>query len=163
MPEITEKLIWGLGGFLIGVFFKTLVSEFSKDSYKYIKHKIKFWSQSEHEVEDDFKSKIYAPQNYTWIPSENLENKLKHKWFFHPHPKFGGKCIRIVDDPKFPKKEYLMVTAGAKKNAHNKWLKRTNVRCHHFCKATQKSHHQTFTWLAGRYESPNFETTSIFL
>ena len=115
MPGISENLIWGLGGFFVGVFFKIFVSEFSKDSYKYIKQKIKFWFQSEHEVEDDFKSKLYAPQNYTWIPSENLENKLNHKWFCHPHPKFGGKCIRIVGDPKFPKKEYLMVVAGAKK------------------------------------------------
>ncbi|WP_045857991.1 hypothetical protein [Teredinibacter purpureus] len=115
MPAITENILWGFGGFILGVYFKTFVSEFSKDSYKYIKQRIRFWLQSEHEVEEDFKSTIYAPQNYAWIPAENLENKLSHKWFYHPHPKFGGKCIKVVGDAKFPKKEYLMVVAGAKK------------------------------------------------
>jgi hypothetical protein len=33
----------------------------------------------------------------------------------------------------------------------NKRLKRTNIRCHLFCKETQKSRHQTFARLAGRY------------
>lgn len=115
MPEMTEKVIWGIGGFIAGIFFKTFVSEFSKDLYKYTKSKVKFLMQSEHEVESEFKSQIYAKSNYTWIPSENVDNKLKNKWFFHPHPQYGGKCIRIVGDPKFPKKEYLMVTSGAKR------------------------------------------------
>jgi hypothetical protein len=35
----------------------------------------------------------------------------------------------------------------------NKRLKRTNIRCHLFCKETQKSRHQTFARLAGRYKS----------
>jgi hypothetical protein len=37
------------------------------------------------------------------------------------------------------------------KLTHNKRLKRTNIRCHLFCKETQKSRHQTFARLAGRY------------
>ncbi len=35
--------------------------------------------------------------------------------------------------------------------AFNKRLKRTNIRCHLFCKETQKSRHQTFARLARRY------------
>ena len=115
MPEITEKLIWGMFWVFTYMLFKTFILEFFKDLYKYIKHKIKLYFQSEHEVEENFKSKIYAYQNYTWVPSESLQNKLKHKWFFHPHPKFRGKCIRLVGDIKFPKKEYLMVVVGSKK------------------------------------------------
>ena len=35
---------------------------------------------------------------------------------------------------------------------HNKRLNRTNIRCHLFCKGTQKIGHQTFARLVGRYE-----------
>jgi hypothetical protein len=51
-------------------------------------------------------------------------------------------------------------------NSHNKRLKRTNIRCHLFCKETQKSRHQTFARLAGRYVSVkgcNMNQLLIFL
>jgi hypothetical protein len=32
-------------------------------------------------------------------------------------------------------------------------MQRTNFSCHLFCKETQKSRHQTFAWLARRYET----------
>jgi len=43
------------------------------------------------------------------------------------------------------------VRAGQMQKEHNKRLKRTNIRCHLFCTDTQKSRHQTFARLAGRY------------
>jgi hypothetical protein len=112
---MNPELLWGAGGFVLGAVVGSFFSSAGADLYALAKRSALRAITTEHEVEHDFKSTIYAEQHCAWIPEENLPNKEKHKWQYCPHPKLGGRCYRVLGNEKFPRKEYLMVTPNAQR------------------------------------------------
>ena len=108
---MSAEILWGIVGFVIGALSGSFLGAAGKDLYDFVKRQFK----QSYEVDPGYVSTLYPPQNCAWIPEENLKNKEKNKWGYHPHPARGGKCFRTTSNSKFPKKEYLMVTPNAKK------------------------------------------------
>jgi len=115
MLEMKTALITASIFVCVGVIFKGFLSAAGRDLWAYSKKKISGYLERELEVDSGFKAKVYAIQNCTWIPEENIENKENQKWKYYPHPKNGKKCFRLIGEGKFAKKEYFMVTPNANK------------------------------------------------